>query len=117
MNAYLSKLKNTPVKTLEDVVRFNDENRGSEGGHAGDLPMFPDGQLLFRKCVDTKGIKDETYHAALRHIQLQCRQNGIDAALKGYREEGTKPFIEFNQAKSYVTKVKVQPRPSRALPE
>lgn len=82
MNEYLGKLKNTPIKTLEDVVRFNDENRGSEGGHAGDLPAFPDGQRLFRKCVETKGIKDETYYAALEHIQTQCRQNGIDAALR-----------------------------------
>lgn len=82
MNEYLSKLKNTPIKTLEDVVRFNDENRGSEGGHFGDLPAFPDGQRLFRKCVETKGIKDETYYAALKHIQSQCRENGIDAALR-----------------------------------
>lgn len=81
MKAYLGKLKNTPIKTLEDIVRFNDENRGSEGGHAGDLPAFPDGQRLFRKCVETKGVKDETYYAALKHIQTQCRQYGIDAAL------------------------------------
>ncbi|OQU98275.1 hypothetical protein CLAIMM_04084 [Cladophialophora immunda] len=82
MNQYLSKLKNTPIKTLEDVVRFNDDNRGSEGGHEADLPAFPDGQILFRKCVETKGIKDKTYYAALKHIQYQCRDNGIDAALK-----------------------------------
>lgn len=82
MNAYLGKLKNTPIKTLEDIVRFNDDNRGSEGGHAGDLPAFPDGQRLFRQCVETKGIKDATYDAALKHIQSQCRGNGIDAALK-----------------------------------
>jgi amidase len=81
MNAYLSKLRNTPMKTLEDIVRFNDENRGTEGGHAGDLPAFPDGQRLFRKCVETKGVEDEVYHAALKHIQTQCRENGIDAAL------------------------------------
>ncbi|KIX96203.1 uncharacterized protein Z520_07981 [Fonsecaea multimorphosa CBS 102226] len=82
MNRYLSGLKNTPIKTLEDVVRFNDDNRGSEGGHEADLPAFPDGQILFRKCVETKGIKDKTYYAALKHIQSQCRENGIDAALK-----------------------------------
>ena len=82
MRDYLSKLKNTPMKSLEDIVRFNDENGGTEGGHAGDLPAFPDGQDLFRKCVDTKGVKDETYHAALNHIQSQCREHGIDAALK-----------------------------------
>ena len=82
MQDYLSKLKNTPMKSLEDIVRYNDENRGTEGGHAGDLPAFPDGQDLFRKCVATKGIKDETYYAALDHIQSQCRENGIDAALQ-----------------------------------
>ncbi|KAH0848924.1 hypothetical protein AYO21_08744 [Fonsecaea monophora] len=82
MNRYLSKLKNTPIKTLEDVVRFNDDNRGTEGGHEADLPAFPDGQILFRKCVETQGIKDKTYYAALKHIQSQCRENGIDAALK-----------------------------------
>lgn len=82
MRDYLSKLDNTPMNSLEDIVRFNDENRGSEGGHASDLPAFPDGQALFRKCVETKGIKDKTYYAALKHIQSQCRENGIDAALK-----------------------------------
>ena len=82
MNSYLSKLKDTRMKTLEDIVRFNDENWGSEGGHAGDLPMFPDGQQLFHKCVETQGIKDETYDAALKHIQSQCRECGIDAALR-----------------------------------
>ncbi|KAJ4543015.1 hypothetical protein HRR80_001930 [Exophiala dermatitidis] len=89
MNEYLAKLKNTPIRTLEDVVQFNDDNRGSEGGHAGDLPAFPDGQRLFRKCVETKGIKDETYFAALKHIQSQCRENGIDAALRGPSSDGT----------------------------
>lgn len=82
MNEYLGKLSNTPMKTLEDIVRFNDENRGSEGGGAGDLPAWPDGQRLFRKCVETKGIKDRIYYAALHHIQRQCRENGIDAALR-----------------------------------
>lgn len=45
MNEYLRKLTNTPMKSLEDIVRFNDENRGTEGGHAGDLPAWPDGQV------------------------------------------------------------------------
>ena len=45
MNAYLSKLTNTPIKTVEDIVRFNDENSGTEGGRAGDLAAFPDGQV------------------------------------------------------------------------
>lgn len=88
MNAYLRNLTNTPMKTLEDIVAFNDANGGTEGGHAGDLPAWPDGQKLFRECVATKGIKTSTYYAALHHIRTQCRQNGIDAALK-YRDPKT----------------------------
>lgn len=83
MEEYLGKLKNTPMRTLGDIVRFNDDNRGSEGGQAGDLPAWPEGQRVFRQSVETKGIKDETYHRALEHITKQCRGNGIDAALNG----------------------------------
>lgn len=82
MDEYLSKLENTPIKTLADIVKYNDENRGSEGGHPYDIPAFPDGQPLFRQCVKTKGIKTAEYHAALKHIQFQCRENGIDSALR-----------------------------------
>ncbi|KAK3639748.1 hypothetical protein LTR56_012325 [Elasticomyces elasticus] len=82
MREYLSKLENTPMRSLEDIVEYNDQNSGSEGGHAGDHPAFYDGQDLFRRCVTTQGIKDETYHTALKHCQSQCRTNGIDAALQ-----------------------------------
>ncbi|KAK3678931.1 hypothetical protein LTR78_001384 [Recurvomyces mirabilis] len=82
MREYLSKLENTPMRTLEDIVAYNDANRGTEGGHTGDLPAFHDGQDLFRRCVDTRGVKDEIYYSALKHCQTQCRENGIDAALQ-----------------------------------
>lgn len=95
MKDYLSKLKNTPIKSLEDIVRYNDENRGTEGGYAGDLPAFPDGQDLFRKCVETRGIKDDTYYAALQHIQSQCRENGIDEALKDSNSSKTLDGLLF----------------------
>lgn len=95
MNDYLGKLTNTPIKTLEDIVCFNDENRGSEGGHAGDLPAWPDGQKLFREVLATKGIKDGNYYAALSHIRKQCRENGIDAALK-YKDQKTGKQVEFD---------------------
>jgi amidase len=81
MKEYLGRLKGTEMRSLEDIVRFNDENNGSESGIGG-LPAFMDGQDLFRKCVDTKGVKDETYWKALRWIRKQCRDNGIDAALR-----------------------------------
>ncbi|KAK6431605.1 hypothetical protein LTR95_012236 [Oleoguttula sp. CCFEE 5521] len=81
MERYLSQLKNTPMRTLEDLVAYNDENSGAEGGKPDHLPAFPHGQDLFHRCVTTKGIKDETYYSALHHCQSQCRENGIDAAL------------------------------------
>lgn len=81
MTKYLAKLENTPMKTLEDIVRFNDDNDGSQGGHAGTLPAFPAGQQLFRDCVATQGIKDSVYWQARAHCQSQCREHGIDAAL------------------------------------
>ena len=81
MDEYLSKLSNTSIHTLADIVKYNNENRGSEGGHPYDIPAFPDGQPLFEQCVKTKGLKTPTYHAALKHITSQCRENGIDSAL------------------------------------
>lgn len=81
MNRYLKKLTNTPMKTIEDIVRFNDKNPGTEGANSGDHPAFPDGQPMFREVLATRGIKDKTYYAALSHIRSQCRENGIDAAL------------------------------------
>lgn len=80
-NEYLSRLENTPIRMLEDIVAYNNENRGSEGGHPYDIPAFPDGQPLLEQCVETKGIKTRAYHAALKHITSQCRENGIDSAL------------------------------------
>ena len=69
--------------------------------------MFPDGQMLFRKCVETKGVKDETYHAALKHIQSQCRENGIDAALKGFRNTDAPELPNMQLALGYIDKVDV----------
>ena len=81
MNRYLSNLSSTPMRTLEDVCRFNAENTGSEGGKPGTHPAFTTGQDLFWDCVQTKGIEDETYKQALKWIQSQTRERGIDAAL------------------------------------
>ena len=82
MKKYLGNLENTTMKTLEDLVRYNDENTGSEGGRKGTHPAFTTGQDLFRECVDTKGLEDKTYWNALKWTTDQCREKGIDAALK-----------------------------------
>ena len=45
INAYLSELCSTPIKTLEDIVEYNIKNRGTEGAFPGDHPAFPTGQV------------------------------------------------------------------------
>ncbi|KAL9079764.1 MAG: hypothetical protein Q9157_001385 [Trypethelium eluteriae] len=63
INEYLSKLSETDVKTLEDIVAYNLDNRGSEGAQCGDHPAFPSGQDNFEEILECKGKKDATYHA------------------------------------------------------
>ena len=45
INLYLSELSETRMKTLEDVIEYNEENSGTEGGKPGDHPAFPPGQV------------------------------------------------------------------------
>ncbi|RYP60300.1 hypothetical protein DL771_010564 [Monosporascus sp. 5C6A] len=85
INAYLAKLKESPVRSLEDVIRYNRENAGTEDGEPRVHPAFPDGQQTLLEIAESSGVRDDTYHAALRHIRRQTRENGIDAALRGCR--------------------------------
>lgn len=83
---YLSELDNTKIKSLEDIVNFNYENDGSEGGYAypdeGGIPAFASGQDGFLASLATGGIKNETYWQALSFCQEKTR-DGIDWALSG----------------------------------
>jgi amidase len=45
MNAYLSELSNTSIKSVEDIVEYNDNNTGTEGAEPGDHPAFMTGQV------------------------------------------------------------------------
>ncbi|KAI9796328.1 MAG: hypothetical protein M1835_004319 [Candelina submexicana] len=78
---YLSSLTNTDMKSLEDIVQYNIDNTGSEGGLPNTLPAFASGQDGFLASLDTKGIRDETYWQALSFTQRSTREGGIDAAL------------------------------------
>lgn len=86
IKSYLSELNNTDIKTLEDVVNFNYENDGSEGGYSypdeGGIPAFASGQDGFLASLATGGIRNETYWQALSFCQGKPR-DGIDWALKG----------------------------------
>lgn len=80
---YLADLSNTNVRSLEDIVAYNYDNDGSEGGHPYPLgtPAFYSGQDGFLASLETKGIMDETYWQALEFCHRTTREEGIDAAL------------------------------------
>lgn len=90
INSYLSELDNTNIKTLEDIVKFNYENDGSEGGYAypdaGGIPAFASGQDGFLASLATGGTRNETYWQALSFCQGKTRE-GIDWALQGGGQE------------------------------
>ncbi|KAK3321338.1 amidase [Cercophora scortea] len=82
IKSYLSELQNTKMRSLEDLVQFNYDNDGTEGGNPWPLgnPAFYSGQDGFLASLETKGIKDETYYQALNFTQSSTR-NGINDAL------------------------------------
>lgn len=86
IKSYLSEVENTNMKSLEDIVKFNYNNDGSEGGFAypdeGGIPAFASGQDGFLASLATGGIRNETYWQALSFCQGKTR-DGIDWALKG----------------------------------
>ena len=51
INAYLSDLSNTSIKSVEDIVSYNERNRGTEGAYRGDVAAYPTGQVSTPKNV------------------------------------------------------------------
>jgi amidase len=78
---YLSEVNNTNVRTVEDLVQYNTDNYGSEGGLPGIHPAFGSGQDGLIASMESKGIMNETYFQALEFCQRTTREEGIDAAL------------------------------------
>ncbi|KAJ5563268.1 hypothetical protein N7535_008432 [Penicillium sp. DV-2018c] len=79
---YLSEVNNTAIRSVEDLVQYNIDNYGSEGGFPGIHPAFGSGQDGLVASLETKGVMDETYFQALEFCQRTTREEGIDAALK-----------------------------------
>ena len=52
INDHLAQLSDTSVKTVEDIVEFNDRNLGTEGANPGDVPAFPSGQVRIHTLND-----------------------------------------------------------------
>jgi amidase len=74
LKAYLAALgPKAPVKTLADVVAFNDEHRSEE------MPYF--GQDLFLKAESKGPLTEKAYTDALAKNQRLARAEGIDAIM------------------------------------
>ena len=96
---YLSEVNNTDVRNLQDIVNYNYNNDGSEGGNpfsvvnadndtlqtptGAGIPQFWSGQDSFLDSLATMGERNETYYQALNFTQSTTK-NGIDYALTNY---------------------------------
>ncbi len=72
LNKYLAE-RNSPYKTLADLIKFNDENKEKE------LPIF--GQEIFLASQERGNLTDETYLKALQLIK-NTTQYGINSAIE-----------------------------------
>lgn len=78
LNAYLASLgAGARVKSLADVIRFNDENKERE------MPYF--GQELFLQAQEKGPLTDKAYLDALAKNRRLSRAEGIDAVMDAER--------------------------------
>ncbi len=78
LNAYLANLgPNSPVKSLKDVIDFNERNRTKE------MPYF--GQDLFLNAEAKGPLTEKAYLDALEKNHQLARTEGIDATMDKYR--------------------------------
>jgi len=78
LNAYLATLgPNAPVRTLEEVIRFNQENADRE------MPYF--GQDNFEKAQEKGPLTERAYLDALATCRRLAREQGIDAVMNAHK--------------------------------
>ncbi len=78
LNKYLAGLaSNVRVRTLADLIKFNEENRDRE------MPFF--GQELFEKSQERGPLTDAKYRKALAKDHRLSRTEGIDATLRKHK--------------------------------
>jgi amidase len=78
LNAYLAGLgPQAPVRSLKDVIAFNERNRDRE------MPYF--GQDIMEKAQARGPLTSKAYIAALRKNHLLTRTQGIDFIVKKHR--------------------------------
>jgi amidase len=72
LNKYLAA-RGSKYKTLEDLIKFNDENKEKE------MPKFA--QEIFTASLARGDLSDKTYLDALERVHKQTREDGIDKLL------------------------------------
>jgi len=78
LNAYLAGLgPQAPVRSLKDVIEFNEKNRDRE------MPYF--GQDIMTKAEAKGPLTSKAYVEALRKNHLLTRSQGIDFVMKKHR--------------------------------
>jgi amidase len=98
---YLAELNNTEIRSLADIVQYNIDNVGSEGGIPNVHPAFQSGQDGFNASLATGGIMDETYWQALSFCHRTTREEGIDAALFNNGTQLTALLVPPDVAQTY----------------
>jgi amidase len=77
LNAYLARLgPNPPVRTLKDIIDFNERNKQQE------MPYF--GQDLFIKAEAKGPLTEKTYLDTIEKNHQLARTEGIDATMDKY---------------------------------
>jgi amidase len=78
VEAYLAGLgERTRLRTLADLIRFNEENRGAE------LAWF--GQELFLQAQEKGPLTDKKYRKALEACRKLSREQGIDGVMAKHK--------------------------------
>jgi amidase len=77
LNRYLAELTSSPVRTLADVIAFNDAH------HDAELAYFGQEQML--KAQAKGPLTSVAYHAALARCRRLARVEGIDATMAEHR--------------------------------
>jgi amidase len=77
INAYLEARRGLRVRTLADLIAFNEKNQDRE------MPFF--GQELFLAAEKKGPLTDPSYKASISKIRRMSRSEGIDLVLKTYR--------------------------------
>lgn len=75
--AYLAARPNSPVRTLADVIRFNEEHAARE------MPYF--GQELFLMAEEKGPLTDPAYLEALEESRKLSRAEGMDAVMDEHK--------------------------------